>query len=174
MGNVATAKDVAEAILERKGPMDTFRLQKLVYYAQALHLSTTGQPLFADRIEAWTNGPVIRSLYEAHRGRYSVRSVSGSSGQLGPAAIQSVDTMLEYYGDQSSGWLVNQVHLEDPWRTARKGLEPEERGSRQIPLESMRSFYGPVFADPQIAEGLATARRESGMTAQEIRQRYSV
>lgn len=154
--------------------MDTFRLQKLLYYAQALHLARTGQPLFADRIEAWTNGPVVRSLHEAHRGRYSVQSVSGFSGQLDPVAIRSVDTMLDFYGDQSSTWLVNQVHLEDPWRTARKGLEPEERGNRQIPLESMRSFYGPVFADPEIADALAIAQSEPGVTAQEIRQRYPV
>lgn len=174
MGPVTTARDVAEAILERKGPMDSFRLQKLVYYAQALHLSTTGRPLFADRIEAWKNGPVVRSLYEAHKGRYSVQSVSGSPGDLDRKALQSVDTMLDYYGDQSSTWLVNQVHLEDPWRTARVGLEPEERGHREISLESMRSFYGPMFSDPEVAEALATARREPGMTAPEIRQRYSV
>lgn len=65
---MVTARDVAEAILERAGPMDTFRLQKLVYYAQAVHLATEGEPLFADRIEAWVNGPVTPSLYQEHRG----------------------------------------------------------------------------------------------------------
>lgn len=174
MDPVTTARDVAELILERKGPMDSFRLQKLVYYAQAVHLATTGQALFVDRIEAWTNGPVVRSLYEAHRGRYTVRSVSGSPGDLDRKGRQSVATMLDYYGDQSSSWLVNQVHLEDPWRTARKGLHPGERGRHEIPLESMRSYYEPVFADPEIADALETARREPGMTAPEIRQRYSV
>jgi uncharacterized phage-associated protein len=171
---MATVKDVAEAILERKGPMDTFRLQKLVYYAQALHLATTGQPLFADPIEAWTNGPVVRSLYELHRGSYSVGSVGGAADQLDSAAVVSIDTMLDFYGEQSSGWLVNQVHLEDPWRRARNGLEPEDQSSRLITTAEMERFYGPVFTDPEVAGALEVALSGQGLTAQGFRQRYMV
>jgi uncharacterized phage-associated protein len=171
---MATAKDVAEAILERKGPMDTFRLQKLVYYAQALHVATTGEPLFADRIEAWTNGPVVPSLYQEHRGFYKVASVSGSSARLDAAALRSIDTMLDYYGDQSSQWLVTQVHLEEPWRSARSGLTARQRTNREISVEAMRSCYAPVFADLEVRAALAAAHNERGLTAQEIRQRYAV
>lgn len=170
----ATAKDVAEAILERKGPLDTFRLQKLVYYAQVLHLATTGDPLFADRIEAWTNGPVVPSLYQEHRGAYRVRTVSGSPDRLDPAALLSIETMLDYYGGQSSQWLVTQVHLEDAWRDARKGLAPKQRTNREIPVEAMRSCYSHVFMDPEVNAALEAARSERGLTAQEIRQRYLV
>ncbi|WP_218124294.1 Panacea domain-containing protein [Chitinophaga filiformis] len=38
-------------------------MQKLVYYAQAWHLVAFLTPLFEEDIEAWTHGPVIRSLY---------------------------------------------------------------------------------------------------------------
>jgi uncharacterized phage-associated protein len=171
---MVTAQDVAEAILEHKGPMDTFRLQKLVYYAQALHLATTGGPLFSDRIEAWTNGPVVPTLYQRHRGDYRVKTVSGRSDRLDDSALRSVETMLDYYGDQSSSWLVNQVHLEEPWRRARAGVGPRERSGREIPLESIRSCYKPIFADPEIANALTQARKGGGLTAQEIRRRYAV
>ncbi|MDP9403225.1 MAG: DUF4065 domain-containing protein [Actinomycetota bacterium] len=171
---MVTAQDVAEAILERKGPMDTFRLHKLVYYAQALHLATTGGPLFSDRIEAWTNGPVVPTLYQRHRGDYTVRTVSGRSARLDDSALRSVETMLDYYGDQSSGWLVNQVHLEEPWRRARAGVGPRERSDREIPVASIRSYYEPVLADPEVASALAQARKGGGLTAPEIRQRYAV
>lgn len=49
--------DVAAAILERTGPLDTFKLQKLVYYAQAWHLVWDNEPLFEEPIEA---GPEAR------------------------------------------------------------------------------------------------------------------
>ena len=39
------------------------RLHKLLYYAQGWHLGIRGQPLFAERIEAWKHGPVVAPLY---------------------------------------------------------------------------------------------------------------
>lgn len=100
--------------------------------------------------------------------------MTGHPERLGAAAERSVATMLDYYGEQTSDWLVNQVHLEEPWREARTGLGPRDRSKSVISLDSMRAFYGPMFADPEITEALATARREQGMTASEIHQRYSI
>ena len=69
---MASVHDVAAAILERTGPIDTFKLQKLAYYCQAWHLVWDEEPLFKARIEAWANGPVVRALYDKHRGSYRV------------------------------------------------------------------------------------------------------
>ena len=40
------------------------KLQKLLYFAQGVCLAETGEPLFYDNIEAWSYGPVVRSIYE--------------------------------------------------------------------------------------------------------------
>src|SRR5665213_2316970 len=61
---LASVDDVAAAILKRTGAIDTFKLQKLVYYCQAWHLVWDGVPLFKARIEAWANGPVVPKLYQ--------------------------------------------------------------------------------------------------------------
>jgi uncharacterized phage-associated protein len=46
------------------GSITPMKLQKLVYYAHAWNLAIFDAPLISDRIEAWTYGPVIPSLYE--------------------------------------------------------------------------------------------------------------
>lgn len=69
---MATVYDVADYILGSCGPMSAMKLQKLVYYAQAWSLVWDEQPLFPDDFEAWANGPVVRSLYDLHRGQFRV------------------------------------------------------------------------------------------------------
>ena len=44
--------------------MTAMKLQKLVSYAQACSLVWDDKPLFAERIEAWANGPVAPALHE--------------------------------------------------------------------------------------------------------------
>jgi len=60
---MAHVEDVAIYIMEQCGPMTAMKLQKLVYYSQAWHLVWDEEPLFSDPIEAWANGPIVRSLY---------------------------------------------------------------------------------------------------------------
>src|SRR5680860_208464 len=74
-GTMASVLDVAEYILKETGSMTTMKLQKLVYYSQAWSLVWDEKPLFGEPIEAWANGPVVRALYEAHRGRFQVDTI---------------------------------------------------------------------------------------------------
>jgi len=67
---MASAHDVARYILERAGQMSAMKLQKLVYYSQAWHLVWRSRPLFPETVEAWAKGPVVRELYNVHRGYF--------------------------------------------------------------------------------------------------------
>jgi len=44
-------------------PIDQMKLQKLLFYAQAWFLATNDKPLFAEEVEAWPWGPVVRPIY---------------------------------------------------------------------------------------------------------------
>jgi len=44
-----------------------FKLQKLLYYAQAWHLAMHNEALFSDHFEGWVHGPVCREIYERFR-----------------------------------------------------------------------------------------------------------
>ena len=68
-----TAHDVARHILSQRA-MTAMKMQKLAYYSQAWHLAREGSPLFVEPVEAWVNGPVVRDLYETHRGQFSLSS----------------------------------------------------------------------------------------------------
>ena len=136
--------DVAAYILRKQGPMTSMKLQKLVYYSQAWALVWDDKPLFRERIEAWANGPVVRKLYDAHRGRYRVDRIAGGfSRRLNSEQRDTVDAVLEFYGDKSSQWLSDLSHMEQPWRDtrARPGLTAGERGNAVIRHADMAEYY---------------------------------
>jgi uncharacterized phage-associated protein len=143
MAAMGKVDDVAAAILVRRGKMETWRLQKLVYYCQAWHLVWEGRPLFHDRIEAWANGPVVPALYRQHRGQYQVASwAKGNADSLTDDNVSTIDAVLEAYGDKTGYWLSQLTHKEPPWRNARRGLGDGERGEAEITKEAMSEYYG--------------------------------
>ncbi len=140
---MATVHDVAAYILEKQGSMTAMKLQKLVYYSQAWSLVWDERPLFAERIEAWANGPVVRDLYNEHRGQFEVSSwPRGDARALTPEEQETVLAVLGTYGDKSSQWLSDLTHMERPWIDAREGLPPGARGEREITHASMAEYYG--------------------------------
>lgn len=133
--------DVAEWMLQRKGPMEPLKLQKLVYYAQAWSLVWSGSPLYCERIEAWVHGPVVPLLYQMHLGRQAVVTVGGEAAQLTTERSRMVELVLHYYGDKKASELRRLTHDESPWREAR-GTLPENRPStNEISHESMLRCY---------------------------------
>jgi uncharacterized phage-associated protein len=143
MANPQNVHDVAAYILQRNGPMTAMKLQKLVYYSQAWSLVWDEQPMFPERIEAWANGPVVRELYEGHRGLFRVSDwPQGDSGSLTPDARETIDAVLAFYGDKSAQWLSDLTHKEDPWRNARRGIDPGIPSFREITTADMAEYYG--------------------------------
>lgn len=145
---MTSAHDVAAYILHRSGPLSAMKLQKLVYYSQAWSLVWDDRPLFPERIEAWANGPVVRELYDRHRGQFDVRGwPDGDADALDTEQRETVDAVLDYYGWRNAQVLSDMTHMETPWRAAREGLPDGERGSREISLASMMEYYSSLPAD---------------------------
>lgn len=137
-----SSHDVAAYILQKQGEMTTMKLQKLIYYCQAWSLVWDEEPLFNEEIEAWANGPVVRELYEKHKGWFKVSTWHwGNPSRLSRTQKNTVNSVLKYYGDKSSQWLSDLTHMEDPWKDARKGLTPTDRGFREISHSSMVEYY---------------------------------
>ena len=140
---MASVKDVAAYILEKLGEITAMKLQKLAYYSQAWSLVWDEKLLFPERIEAWANGPVVPDLYEAHKGVFKLSKLScGNPSLLDSLETETIDKVLEFYGDKSSQWLSDLTHKEDPWLNAREGLEPGERGNNEITHAAMAEYYG--------------------------------
>jgi uncharacterized phage-associated protein len=95
------------------------KLQKLLYYSQAMHLVINEQqPLFNSRIEAWEKGPVVPSIYRLYTHHELVRDALMDSNYLfniNGTQRKILEIVNHVYGDLSSDELVEQTHLEDPW-----------------------------------------------------------
>lgn len=122
------------------------KLQKLCYYGQAWSLVWDEKALFPERIEAWANGPVCPDLYAVHRGLFEVEVPTlegrGDSGVFSADERATLDAVLDGYGSKSSHWLSELTHAEQPWRDARSGLRPGDRGCAEITHSAMAEYYG--------------------------------
>lgn len=99
--------------------MTNLKLQKLLYYAQGLHLALFHSPLFNDPVEARMHGPVVRSVYFDYN-EYGNQPIPKPE-DFEIAAIdadtrQFLDEVYEVYGQFSAWKLRNMIHQEMPWK----------------------------------------------------------
>lgn len=153
-GTPVTVFDVATYILEKqpkKPPMTAWKLQKLVYYCQAWSLVWDEQPLFKEKILAWANGPVVKELYTQHKGMFHIEELKkGDSKHLSVNQKDTINHVLEGYGNKNAQWLSDLTHMEEPWIQARKGLQPGERGNAEIKLATMHEYYSSLDKKHQL------------------------
>ena len=140
-----SANDVAQYILEKRGPMTTMKLQKLVYYSQVWSTVWNDDCLFPEQIEAWKNGPVIRSLWQATRGQFRVNQIpNGDSTHVWENDRNTIDRVLDFYGNQDAQWLSDLTHMELPW------IEAYQQGQNTpISLETISEYYSTLPSDAQ-------------------------
>jgi uncharacterized phage-associated protein len=132
-----SARDVAQFILERRGPMTVMKLQKLVYYSQVWSIVWDDDTLFAEPIEAWRNGPVVRDLWISTKGQFRVSSIDGANaGNVTQPQAACIERVLAFYGDKDAQWLSDLTHMEEPWK-----LAFDQGQNTVISLESISEYY---------------------------------
>lgn len=145
MSNI-TIIDVANYILDKMGELTTMKLQKLTYYCQAWSLAWDEKPLFEDDFEAWANGPVSRKLYYKHAGNFIVKKPYDDNYKklFSEEQIDTMDKVLEFYGQKDPIWLSEATHQELPWIEARRNANAKvgERCNEIISKETMQEYYG--------------------------------
>lgn len=139
---MASVFDVAEHVLSLTGKITTWKLQKLIYYAQAWHLVWDEEPLFDEEIQAWANGPVCPVLYRRHRGAFQISTVRGNPSRLADNEHESIGVVVKHYGEFSGQELSDLTHSEPPWKDARRNLPPTVRGGAVISHEALSEYYG--------------------------------
>jgi len=128
------AKDIAnyflykaqEATEEEQELISNLKLQKLVYYAQGLYMAVYGKPLFSDKIEAWTYGPVVPELYHYYKENNSngIRADKNFDPLIINKNIKKfLDEIYECFGQFSASRLMNLTHSDQCWIDAGIGNE---------------------------------------------------
>ena len=152
---MASVLDVAKAVLDVSGPVTTMKLEKLVYYCQALSIVKCGHTIFPEQMEAWVNGPVAPALFKAHAKRYVVTALDfdgvGDSSKLSPSDQEVVRTVVGKLGGLSGEELRELSHVEAPWRDARGDASAHERCNNVIPTAAMAAYYSANRSNPLFA-----------------------
>lgn len=132
------AMDIASYIINKSidmnSPVSNLKLQKLLYYIQAVFLIKKGEPAFGESIAAWKYGPVVENVYYQFRSyvnneikdRVLQRNngvLKGEGEDYNPENIimkedqNLIDNVLESYMNFSGTDLIRKTHQEDPWKT---------------------------------------------------------
>lgn len=147
-----SAFDVAYHLIHLAGsgkesdPLTNLRLQKLLYYVQGWALAALGRPMFEERIEAWTNGPVVKRVYQHFKehGRELISPEQAPTPDgVGDEDRAFIKAVWEAYKRHSATALVAMTHEEEPWRAAREGLESEVHSEEEIAHDALRQWFGP-------------------------------
>lgn len=147
-----SAHDVADDLRRRLPGIGVLKLHKLLYYARGWHLVQWGDPLFAEDVVAWANGPVVASLWadeKRGRGRPAPSELSGE-------AIATIEYVIERYGRSSGRELTDRTHAEDPWRQIAESDDPAVASDPRITDDALRRWFE---QDPERLAHVAAVKR---------------
>jgi probable addiction module antidote protein len=146
--NVLDVAQYASSLLPRRSTL--MKLQKIVYYSQTECLVHYKKPLFKEKIEAWAAGPVVRELFDKHKGLRHISDLKfGNGNALSVEQKACVDWAIAKYGNMDGDTLSHLTHVEDPWRKARKGVPEDSHSHQEITVESIKRYYSnlPNYAE---------------------------
>ena len=144
---MATVFDVAKYILDEYGAMSAMKLQKLIFYSQAMSLVWDDVPLFDNDFEAWAKGPVCRELFNAHKGKFMLNDskflnpYNPDISRLNPEQKETIDVVVKSLIDIPPYRLSDIVHQEKPWQDARGNCPTGAKCTNIIPKTSMLEYY---------------------------------
>ncbi len=134
--------DVASYILDRLEAIDTWTLQKLVYYCQAWCLGIYKTAFINDTFKDFANGPVNKKLFDTHRGRRIVKKENYPLLHLfSKAEKRHMDNVIATYGNEDGDTLRRYTHNEKPWKETRGNLKDGESDNKDISNFLMEAYY---------------------------------
>jgi uncharacterized phage-associated protein len=118
-----TAREIANYFLtlqdEDGGDISNLKLQKLLYYAQGLHLASYGMPLFSEGIYAWQHGPVVPDIYQEFKqfGSGAIPRPKDFDDAIYQDEVKEfLNEVYEVFGQFSAWKLRNMTHEEAPYK----------------------------------------------------------
>ncbi|NJK70083.1 MAG: DUF4065 domain-containing protein [Microcoleus sp. SU_5_3] len=128
---------------QRDVEINAYKLQKLLYCAQAWHLGIYGTPLFNSDLEAWVHGPVIPALLERYTSQFSWEAIAEKVDRpkLPEQIGEFLEEVAEAYFEYDDEILERIICSEMPWLEARGDLPRDESCHVIISQESMKKYY---------------------------------
>jgi uncharacterized phage-associated protein len=123
--------------------MTNMKVQKLLYYAQSLHLALYDEPLFDAEIQAWRYGPVCPPAYHFYS-QFEANQLPIPTqeflAQFSAEKRELLEEVWGYFGGYHAYRLSDMTHVEFPWKKARKGLPPQASSTEPIHLKDLKAL----------------------------------
>lgn len=156
---MATALEIADWLVRYRAedagaPIDAMSLQKHLFYAQGFHLAIAHEPLFADEMRAWRNGPVVPAVYHRYKecGAAPIEPPSdGTSESLGSSIDEFLCSVIAFLAPYTAIALSDATHCEEPWLEGRRGYRRSEPSDKPIPRESLTEHFAQLIDDGENA-----------------------
>lgn len=125
------------------------KLQKLLYYIQAWHLAFEKKPLFSSNFQAWVHGPISKEIFDrfkADKSLYSDITIDDLRAEFDISSLNEMDTehineVLDAYAKFRGVQLEEMSCKEQPWISARKGVNIMARSENIIDNDEMIIYY---------------------------------
>lgn len=137
---IASKKLIDDQLTEGITPL---KLQKILYFAQAVYLSIYDKALFDEEIQAWQYGPVIKEVYIKYsEHKNNPITIFDSNHKITDKKIaEFLKSVWDLFGKYSAYELINITHNHKPWK------DSYVEGIKDIIIEkeTLRDYYKGLF-----------------------------
>ncbi len=114
------------------------KLQKLLYFVQALSLLLLSKPAFYEDIYAWDYGPVVKEVYKKYKNNKSNGIIlKNTPKRISNCLLNIIEEVINSYGTLEATKLISFTHEEDPWKYTKK--------DDVISTDTIREYYEKVY-----------------------------
>ena len=114
------------------------KIQKLLYFVQALCLLVFNKEAFDEKIMAWSYGPVVKEVYQKYKDNKNKEIViSKKSKRISNGLELIINKVIDGYGDMETTKLIDFTHEERPWK--------ETKINKEIINDKILDYYKEVY-----------------------------
>lgn len=114
------------------------KLQKLLYFVQAICLMIFDKKAFPEKILAWSYGPVVNEVYQHYKQNHACEINSELNVKnISSGLYKIIDEVIKTYGSIESNKLIDFTHEEEPW------INTEI--NKEIDIDLIKNYYNKVY-----------------------------
>ncbi len=114
------------------------KLQKLLYFVQAICLMVFDKKAFPEKILAWSYGPVVNEVYQQYKQNHASKINSESNVKnISSGLYKIIEEVINSYGLFEANRLIDLTHEEEPW------INTEI--NKEIRIDLIKNYFNKVY-----------------------------
>ena len=114
------------------------KLQKLLYYVQAISLQVFKKIAFKEKIMAWSYGPVVNEVYQKYKENHSNEiKIDGKVKKISNGLEKVINEVIDSYGSMEANKLIDFTHEEEPWKNTEI--------NKEIKTDIIKEYFNKVY-----------------------------